>query len=78
MALTEHQPVAVLPAGVLGIIAHDLAIQHGHQVRQIHGAAHMAEAPGVDDLQGLQPDFGRQDTALLYIHVIYASFLIDE
>ena len=32
VALTEHQPVAILPAGVLGIELHDLTVQNGHQV----------------------------------------------
>ena len=69
MALAEHQPVTILPTGVLGVKFHDLTVQNGHQIRQIHRSAHMAEAAGVDDLQGFQPDFSRQYVALFYIHV---------
>ena len=68
VALAEHQPVTILPTGILGVKLHDLTVQNGHQVRQIHGAAHVAEAAGVDDLQGFQPDLSRQYVALLYIH----------
>ena len=59
VALAEHQPVAVGIPGVLGVKTHDLAVQHGHQIGQIHRAAHMAEAAGMDDLQRLQTDLGR-------------------
>ena len=76
VTLGQDQPVTVLPAGILGIEFHDLSIQDGHQVGQIHGAAHMAETTGVDDLQGLQPDLGRQNFALLLVHGgIFLSFL---
>ena len=59
VTLAEHQPVAVGIPGVLGVKMHDLAVQYGHQVRQVHGAAHVAEAAGMDDLQRLQPDLGK-------------------
>ncbi len=36
VALAEHQPVPVLPTGILGVHLHDLAVEHGHQVRQVH------------------------------------------
>ena len=68
VALGQHQPVPVLPAGILGVEFHDLAVENGHQVRKVHGAAHVAEAQGVDDLQRFQPDLRRQNFALLFIH----------
>ena len=68
MALGQDQPIPILPPGVLRVKLHNLSVQDGHQVRQVHGAAHVAEAPGVDDLQGFQPDLSRQYVALLYIH----------
>ena len=54
--LAEHQPVAVGITRIFGIKVHDLAVQHRHQVSQIHGSAHVSEAAGMDDLQCLQPD----------------------
>ena len=74
VTLAEHQPVAVGIPGVLGVKMHDLAVQYGHQVRQVHGAAHVAEAAGMDDLQRLQPDLGRQGLDFLLVHCV--SFLI--
>ena len=74
VTLAEHQPVAVGIPGVLGVKMHDLAVQHGHQVGQIHGAAHMAEAAGMDDLQRLQSDLCRQGLDFLLVHCV--SFLI--
>ena len=77
---TSRQPYA-LAAGmhndrwILGIKLHDLTVQNGHQVRQVHGAAHVAEAPGVDDLQGLQPDLSRQNFALFFVHGVFLPFL---
>lgn len=65
MALGEHQPVTVFPAGILGVKLHDLPVQYRHQVRQIHRSAHMPEAPGVDDLQSLQPDPGPLELCML-------------
>ena len=75
VALGHDQPVAIFPAGVLGIIFHDLAIQDGHQVSQIHGAAHMAESTGVDDLQGFQTNLSCQDLAVFLIHRVFLPFL---
>ena len=75
VAFAEHQPVAIRIPGVLGVKVHDLAIQHSHQIRQIHGAAHMAEAPGVDDLQRFQPDLSRQNFAFFLVHGVFLPFL---
>ena len=75
MALGEDKPVTVLPAGILGIELHDLPVQDGHQVRQVHGPAHVTEAPGVDDLQRFQPDLGRQNFAFFLVHGVFLPFL---
>ena len=75
VTLGQDQPVAVFPAGVLGVKFHDLAIKDGHQVGQIHGAAHMAEPTGVDDLQGLQTNLSCQDLAVFLIHRVFLPFL---
>ena len=74
VTLAEYQPVTILPTGILGVKFHDLTVQNSHQIRQIHRSAHMAEAAGVDDLQGFQPDLCRQYAAFFYIHVTHASF----
>ena len=68
VTLGEHQPVTVGIPGILGVKVHDLAIEHGHQIGQIHRAAHMTEAPGVDDLQRLQADLRRQFFNSFRIH----------
>ena len=36
----------------------------------------MTETAGVDDLQGLQPDFGRQNFDILFVHGEYLPFLL--
>ena len=75
VALGQHHPVTVFPAGVLGIKFHDLAIKDGHQISQIHGAAHMAEPTGVDDLQSLQTNLSCQNLAVFLIHRVFLPFL---
>ncbi|MPN11223.1 hypothetical protein SDC9_158524 [bioreactor metagenome] len=61
VALGQHQPVPILPPGIFRIELHDLAVQHRHQLRQIHGPAHMAKAKRVYHLQRLQADLRRQN-----------------
>ena len=75
VALGQDQPIPILPPGVLRVKLHNLSVQDGHQVRQVHGAAHVAEAPGVDDLQRFQPDLSRQNFALFFVHGVFLPFL---
>ena len=42
---------------------------------RITGAAHVAEAPGVDDLQRFQPDLSRQNFALFFVHGVFLPIL---
>ena len=71
VSLGQNEPVAVLPAGILRVDMHNLAIQHRHSIRHRHRAAHMAEAARRDHLERFQTDFRRKHTQLVQFLLIH-------
>ena len=68
-------PVAYATYGLMGYYPMEEAYTLNHPHTKF--PSHMTETTGVDDLQGLQPDLGRQNFALLFVHGCVSSFLFN-
>ena len=71
VSLGQNEPVAVLPAGILRVDVHDLAVQNGHCVRHRHRAANVTKTAGRDHLKRFQTDFRRKHTQLVQFLLIH-------
>jgi hypothetical protein len=77
VALGKDKPVAAVPAGVLRVVYHLLAVEHGEHVRDRHRAAQVADAEAEQDRKHVAADLGREQlhvAQLLLLHGVLVFF----
>ena len=76
VALGEHEAVAVLPLGVLGIVLELLAVQNGHDLDDGERAAQVAIATVQQHLDDVATNLGREQLELLLLLLFHETPLV--
>lgn len=76
VALGQHEAVAVLPLGVLGVVLELLAVENGHELDDGERAAQVAVATVQQHLDDVAANLCRQQLELLLLLLFHETPLV--